>query len=506
MVEPTAVRQAIARRRQQPPPALLVHPLQIIAAWREIALHGSVTRDSSLDKSDSKALFWEWLIMISEAIGKDVAAVLVPQMTGLASAGAVSLVVTQSYLTSGDSPRVLMARHFELLDRTIQRPEVRDSSSWLDIESDIRREIGCDWRTFMSIGAVLALTGLGSGCYEEKCAWALVDPDVVFAGRVDRATLDPLISQVSCDLAWLRAHFDAAGSIGAIMPDALPLQERPLIRMPSRGYCVSMPQLVAERFTIGVYHTLFNAWRQRTGRPRNRFTTFWGNLLEAYVDSLFEAVYCPSSMLARRLWTDQDLPCTGVKPADIMLDCGATLALFEVTHSHLTRKALVCGDFDQIGKDLARVVVAKAKQLGRAIDDFRKGRFTLRGMRPQSFRRFLPIIVVWQSVPLFAPTIEYVRARLVEEAVLQQPHILPVQVLTISECEGLLAAVHKGEESLLDAITDKVREERTVRESFTNYRHRIGRPLQSGHHPVVECASERLMGQLESSFSRDFDQ
>ncbi len=300
--------------------------------------------------------------------------------------------------------------------------------------------------------------------------------------------LHQVVEQMSCDLAWLRARYEKLDAKAPAVPDPLPLQERPLISLDDGHYCPAIPQLLVERFTLGTYHALWNAWREKTGQPRNQFTTFWGEILERYVDSLFLPLF-PHSGQFQRLWLDEDLPYNGGLPSDILIDCGQVLALVEVTHSGFTRQSLVAGDSEKIREDLGKSLIAKAKQLDAVISDFKAGRFMLGKRGPSSFRRFLPVIVVWQNLPLFQPTQELFRSELASQGILEGAGILPVRVLLMDECEGLLAAVHSGE-SVLEALLDQ--RWKLESESFTNFRRRVELPLNPLDHPVLKNAMARL--------------
>jgi hypothetical protein len=284
---------------------------------------------------------------------------------------------------------------------------------------------------------------------------------------------------------------------GAWRPDPLPLQERPLIHLDG-NYYVSFPQFVVERFTLGTYHLLWNAWKNRTERPRNRFTAFWGDLLEAYVDSLFLPLF-PHSGQLKRLWLDEELPYKRAgerHPSDILIDHGEVLVLVEVTHSSFTRESLVAGNPDKIRKDIDKSLTGKAKELDAVIRDFRAGRFSLGGRGASIFRRFLPVIVLWHDVPLFEPALKHFYSELTSKGLLQGPDISSPRVLLLTECEGLLAAVHAGED-LRYAIEDP--RWNTRGESFGSFRHRVRRPLTSLEHPVLESAIDRLMQNVRVS-------
>ena len=172
------------------------------------------------------------------------------------------------------------------------------------------------------------------------------------------------------------------------------LQERPLVRLPDGSYCVSLPQFVVERFTSGLYHLLWNS--RKGAAQRGRFKAFWGELLEAYVDSLFLPVF-PHAGQFKRLWLDEELPYNrnGERhPSDVLIDHGEVLVLVEATHSGFTRESLVAGDPAKIREDINKALVAKARELDSVIRDFRDGRFSLDGRGASAFRRLLPVIAL----------------------------------------------------------------------------------------------------------------
>ncbi len=488
LVEPPEIRTTLMERLKRPPKTVLAHPVQFVAAWRELASHASVDTAGSFEDPAMRELFWQWLMMMSEAIGEDESRRLLAGMTEMTGDSALSLVSTASYLTSRDIPGLLVARHFELLDRTLRSPELERSRNRIDVVRELQNQIGCDWRTFHAIGCALAFPSIVDQPVDQPRKWAAINPDTFFPPGVDRDVLHLVVERMSCDLPWLRARYEELEAEACAPPDPLPIQERPLISLRDGRYCPAIPRLLVESFTLGTYHALWNAWRERTGQPRNQFTTFWGELLESYVDSLFLPVY-PHEGPFKRLWLDQELPYDGSLPADVLVDCGDVLVLFEVTQSGFTRQALVAGDTNKIREDLDKTLVAKASQLDAVIGDFRAGEFALGELKAGSFRRLLPVIIVWQNLPVFQPIQELFRFELASRGILQGEDVLPVRVLLMDECEGLLAAVHAGE-NLLEALTD--RRWNLEGESFTNFRHRVELPLDPLQHPVLRSAMERL--------------
>ena len=311
---------------------------------------------------------------------------------------------------------------------------------------------------------------------------------------------------MACDLGWLRERHRGLGIEATIPIEPRPFQERPLLRFPGGSFCPMMPQFVAEWSTLGLYYRLFEAWRAGSGgNPRNRFTTFWGEVIEAYVDSLFEAVYPPTANLARRLWFDDDVKWAGGAsklPPDVMLDCGDTLVLFEVTTSRLTRDSLYMGDAVAIRRDLDKAVVRKARQLRHRVTDFMAGQFSIGATTASAFGRFQPVVVVWQELPLSTPNLRYCYGHSPAPRPADR-RVSPARILRLTECEGLLALAYRNE-SIVDALCDARWEFTST--SFADFRHQIGRPLRSMEHPVLAGARQRVTDLVRRTLLPEDDQ
>jgi len=109
----------------------LIGAAEVVAAWRELALRGSDAANTSLDDPEMVKLFWDWLLMISEAMERHESKGFIPAPDAIDDDTVLSVASTGSYLTSRDAPMLYIARHFELLDRTVHRTAVRGSGSWL---------------------------------------------------------------------------------------------------------------------------------------------------------------------------------------------------------------------------------------------------------------------------------------------------------------------------------------------------------------------------------------
>jgi len=474
----------------------LAEPSQIVAAWRELAFAARLDDPRIADPSVAEARFWQWLMMISEAIEGDMRS-KIPRRVGLTSDEALSVIAAGSHVETRDLPNSLLARTYEVLNRTATQLAVSKRGMQIDLSDEIARAEGFDWRDLLAMAmSVVSRVDPGSNDANESTEpFDGLEPNEFFPNGFDRGEAQRFIELMSGTLTDLRRAYEDLGSRHTYPPDWLPLARRPLIRLPNGRYCVTLPQFVFERFSLtGIYHVLAGTWRKRTGKATNAFTHSWGRLLESYVDSLFEAVY-PRQAGDRKLWLDQDLPYKVKKkqydPTDIMLDGGDTLVLFEVTTSGIGMKAKTRADAAAFREDLRKVVLCKAAQLHRVIRDFRDGCFKLGAADASRFSKFLPVIVSWEAVPMFAPTTEYIQQTLQMERILSDPDTLPCQVLSLQECEGLLGAVARGE-VLLDVLMQKIGSPNHCYGSFIDFRIATGKPISALDHPVLY----RALGEL----------
>jgi hypothetical protein len=80
---------------------------------------------------------------------------------------------------------------------------------------------------------------------------------------------------------------------------------------------------------------------------------------------------------------------------------------------------------------------------------------------------------------------------------LQGDDILPLQVLSLEECEGMLAAVAAGE-NILTLLSSMGADVGAVGASFVNYHHDRGLSLQPIMHPVLNAARERFYCEMRT--------
>ena len=120
LIEPPTLRSRVGALLQQPG-RMFFHPYQVLAGWRELVLHGRDDDGSSYEDFAKVGLFWQWLLRIADALAQDEASRYDPNDTDIVGDAMLSILTTSGNLFDRDEPWKLLARHYELLDATVQQ-------------------------------------------------------------------------------------------------------------------------------------------------------------------------------------------------------------------------------------------------------------------------------------------------------------------------------------------------------------------------------------------------
>jgi hypothetical protein len=193
-----------------------------------------------------------------------------------------------------------------------------------------------------------------------------------------------------------------------------------------------------------------------THKDVSAFTAFNGWLVERYAREIVEHALPPTRPAGsgRAL---RSVPCPGprgnVDSPDIALDYGQDLVLVEVRSGRLKLDTRLTGDPARVQDDLRVLIVEKAQQLSRRIDDYRDGRFDLDGVGRQHVQRIWPVVLTGAGL-LMA---EMVYDWLVEEIGdhLKQPTVQPLTIIDMADWEQLCGLIEAGW-SVPDLLARKV--------------------------------------------------
>jgi hypothetical protein len=369
---------------------------------------------------------------------------------------------------------------------------LQNSPDYIDLQDELERVLGISPLAYLSVlvqlyGRLLRLPKA------ELCV--LVEPSHWTDTRLSPEEVARCVDLASTDLSGLARRFRETEQIaGSGVFNVLPFCEKPLLRLPQGAYTCPSMRLLTEHIFDQFYHRLWRSYRAADGRPDNRFTRYWGQLIESYVKRLFGAVLHGSGRL-RTVWFADDganYETPGKQAPDVVVESMGDMAFFEVTSTTLTLRSLCLGDPASIKRDLEHCVIEKAQQLDRCITDYQTGHLTFEWHAPDGAQRVVPIIVTPGFTPSFPPTQLYLAQAIEERGLLEQPRVLPLQVLSLEDLELMMSYVASGF-SLAELIGRKASvEQRGHPRSFRQYvRDKELSPPQLCH-PVLKDAFNKF--------------
>lgn len=209
-----------------------------------------------------------------------------------------------------------------------------------------------------------------------------------------------------------------------------------------------VPDLVAYRFSTGIFYQMFNEYK-------TRFSDYFGHLFEAYVGRILENSVPHGDLLSecdiRQTYRQQDR-----KVPDWVVIDGATAILIECKATRFSRLALATGDEDAINASLKQVRKGLVQ-----LHEFMKATQTrATGLEPlHHCTTFRPVLVSFEPLYLInsVPFRQHVNNLLAENEIT----CFPWQILSIKELECLQPHLAAG--LRLGEITRKL-EQRTFHE------------------------------------------
>jgi len=436
-----------------------LHAGTVCAGWRALALWGS--KRSRAVTEPFLPDFTRWIFHLSDAYA-DRQIDFLTDATGQACYSPVRMfafTLQNEWIHGKTQDYYTIARTYWLLHRI--PPLLRPQDRKLDIARVFEEVLGFGLEEYRAVGTVL-----WGWCYPSRVR-SLSPPDAANAGVVevprhfaitalDSALVESVVNALAQDLDELRdacdgSHFHEAWWSG----DFLQLARTPLIETDCEGYfALSLPALVLDAFSGGVYHRLRDYYSEKEGTGNNTFTTYWGNLVEAYTGKLLEDTFraIEERDRRRRVWIPSHPDMRGHERCDGVVRYNKCAVVFESTSSHFTVKSLTGHDLDEVERDLEKVVFSKVRQLSRACEDLAVGKTTLlEDGRPIRVTEFIPVLITLAPVPVWQWLMQLVDEVCEREGLFSGVSCTPVQIISMEEFEMLLdlAAARKSLPHLL---------------------------------------------------------
>jgi hypothetical protein len=277
---------------------------------------------------------------------------------------------------------------------------------------------------------------------------------------------DSVVEAISADQPWYASQFDETETRYELSDAAAaagwttsPFEKRPLVRLRDGRMLLWSARAITSWLTDGFYY------RALTYAADNgdmlAFTRFNGWLVEEYARDVVEAALPagkPSGSGRALRSVRYTGPSGDVDSPDIALDYGTDLVFIEVRSGRLKLDTRLTGDPARVQKDLRVLVVEKAQQLSRRIDDYRAGRFELDGVDRHHVMRIWPIVLSGASLLMAEMLYRWIVAEIGDH--LGQASVQPLSILDMTDWEQFCGLLEAGRSApdLLERKTGAYRE------------------------------------------------
>ncbi|MGA9634493.1 MAG: hypothetical protein WBQ41_04545 [Solirubrobacterales bacterium] len=283
--------------------------------------------------------------------------------------------------------------------------------------------------------------------------------------RFDERKRRAALNLISAPEAWFCEQLESSSSDPLMRAwNSLPFLMRPFLRLGNGDLLLTSPRAIQTWLTEGVYYRLLDAARAEQGaRGVNDYTAYVGHLTERYAVELMEAAHHePRVPSAGRVHREQFYGEEKARTTDIAVVFPHELFLFEISSGRLTVPSRIKGERKQVRKDLDKIVGEKVGRLATTIEAVKPershaARATLPDANPKRLARITPIIVSAAPLHHSPPMDDYLSEEMPET--FNRRDVAGLELLDLEDLEAIAALVEKG---------------KTVEQSFTEKRHRVG--------------------------------
>ena len=343
-----------------------------------------------------------------------------------------------------------LARNSWLYQDLVQSEEAREHPDWRDLDEWAVESSGLTQREQFAVGmaALGASRVLDDGELRGRGVFA-ADWASDVAARLG-APIERVLDVISADQAWYARQFeeierryglsDAAAASGWTTS---PFEQRPLVRLRDGRALLWSARALTSWLTDGFYYRSLTQASGHDDVPA--FTRFNGWLVERYARDVVEAALLPTKPAGsgRALRPVRyEGPSSEVESPDIALDYGEDLVFVEVRSGRLKLGTRLTGDPARVEQDLRVLIVDKAQQLSRRIDDYREGRFELDGVDRQHVRRIWPVLLSGAALLMTEMLYDWIVEEIGDH--LHQPSVEPLTVLDMTDWEQFCGLVEAG--------------------------------------------------------------
>ena len=269
----------------------------------------------------------------------------------------------------------------------------------------------------------------------------MLAPDRYFSStRVDPSIPRAFFAFNARDVDELRTELLAEDTrYGATTYGSLTFERFPLVEAQPGFFIPTSVASLHRRITEGVFHVLAEA-AEADGLDRRHYVSPFGDVFQVLVENTVrrgEAAR-PAGV---RITADVAYGTrrNRRRSSDVIAAYDRNPMFIEVVSGPLQAATTTRGDVDAFRADLERLVVGKARQLHRCIDDFLTGALEVNGIDPAIVYRIWPVILTSHAFPHAETVMDEVRDALVAEGLLHQDTVDELAIVSAEDlffCEG----------------------------------------------------------------------
>jgi len=335
----------------------------------------------------------------------------------------------------------LLPRYYELFSVLPQKEDLKKSPQYMDIEAAFREATGFDLDLFLALGfGIYSFYAVAEDLHLNK--FVLNSSTFFSKTLVPDNIANRLLDYISISRDQFKEQYSAKygkSNLGNYF-DFTYFRQKPLISLDDNIYVPVDTRFLVERITSGIYWDIFDSL---SGNEKYKFMSYFGILLQNYLEELFRRVYPESKTTTNRVF--YDVQYDGERSSDVILFYGEEAVFIEVIVGRLRmEETIITGDLDAFREDIRTKVIDAAKQIDRVIRDFTTGKLPLLGWSPTNIKRYYPVVVTVSPLPIFLSTYDEVRRMVANAGYLNSTNITEVEIINIGELEMIESLLEAG--------------------------------------------------------------
>ncbi len=226
--------------------------------------------------------------------------------------------------------------------------------------------------------------------------------------------------------------------------DFLEFETHPMIRM-EHGLLLMDRQLLMDRVTSGLYYFVLDHEKEKGDAERQAWQKAWGGMVEELAESCLRPMSPIVFGGGKTFFTEEDLRVAypGRKQADVVIDYGSEMAVFEVVSGQLKIGSRVMLDVNAFREDFKKIVSSKLLQLDVTCMNLLGNPRVLTGTTVVP-SRLQPVLIAGGRFPVNAITMQEIQSFINDNSLFSDARILPPGVLDLGEVEILEGLCERG--------------------------------------------------------------